>query len=179
MASIIVMSGKNQGEFLPLGRRTSVIGRDETFSLQILDDLVSRKHLRIFFDKVTNIYYAEDMSSFYPRHMLYMFFYCSVLQASQFFHATDICHYLKSVALACFRRRSQRSSPAGSFLTARAFNNDNKAFELLTASYLDVSLAFGFFLLVFFFGGVNREGSCNRAGSSDKMRYCRVQEHRL
>ena len=63
MASIIVMSGKSWGEFLPLGRRTSVIGRDEALSLQILDDLVSRKHLRIFFDKVTHIYYAEDLRS--------------------------------------------------------------------------------------------------------------------
>ena len=44
MASIIIISEKNKGEFLPLGRRTSVIGRDEALSLQVLDDLVSRKH---------------------------------------------------------------------------------------------------------------------------------------
>jgi pSer/pThr/pTyr-binding forkhead associated (FHA) protein len=63
MASIIVTSGDQTGEFLPLGRRTSVIGRAESLSLQILDDLVSRKHLRIRFDETTNRFYAEDMRS--------------------------------------------------------------------------------------------------------------------
>jgi pSer/pThr/pTyr-binding forkhead associated (FHA) protein len=63
MASIIIISEKDKGEFLPLGRRTSVIGRNEALSLQILDDLVSRKHLRIYFNKATGTYYAEDMKS--------------------------------------------------------------------------------------------------------------------
>ena len=63
MGSIIVTSGKQKGEYLPLGRRTSVIGRDEAISLQVLDTLVSRKHLRIWFDKATNRYYADDMQS--------------------------------------------------------------------------------------------------------------------
>ena len=63
MASLIVISGKQTGQFLPLGSRTSVIGRAESLSLQILDDMVSRKHLRIRFDKGTEKYYAEDMRS--------------------------------------------------------------------------------------------------------------------
>jgi pSer/pThr/pTyr-binding forkhead associated (FHA) protein len=46
MASLIVISGKQTGEFLPLGSRTSVIGRAESLPLQIPDDMVSRKHLR-------------------------------------------------------------------------------------------------------------------------------------
>ncbi len=63
MASIVVTSGDQKGEYLPLGRRTSVIGRDEAISLQILDRLVSRKHLRISLDKTTNKFQAEDMKS--------------------------------------------------------------------------------------------------------------------
>lgn len=63
MACVIVTTGEQKGEFLPLGRRTSVIGRGEALPLQILDDLVSRKHLRIRFDEPTNKYYAEDMNS--------------------------------------------------------------------------------------------------------------------
>ena len=63
MASIIVTSGQQQGEFLPLGRRTSVIGRAENLPLQILDDLVSRKHLRVRFEEGSERYYAEDMGS--------------------------------------------------------------------------------------------------------------------
>ena len=58
MGSVIVTSGKQKGEYLPLGRRTSVIGRDEAISLQVLDTMVSRKHLRIWFDNATGRYYA-------------------------------------------------------------------------------------------------------------------------
>ena len=54
MASIIT-SGDKQGEFLPLGRRTSVIGRGEALPLQVFDDLVSRKHLRIGFDVKSSV----------------------------------------------------------------------------------------------------------------------------
>jgi pSer/pThr/pTyr-binding forkhead associated (FHA) protein len=63
MASLIVTSGKQKGSYYPLGRRTSVIGRDEALLIQILDNLVSRKHLQIRFDEKTNRYYAFDMKS--------------------------------------------------------------------------------------------------------------------
>lgn len=69
MASIIVTSGKQKGEFLPLGRRTSVIGRAENLPLQLLDDLVSRKHLRIRFEEAGSRYNAEDMES---RHGVFI-----------------------------------------------------------------------------------------------------------
>ena len=63
MASIIVTSGEQKGEYLPLGRRTNVIGRAEALPMQILDDMVSRKHLRIWYDEKTNEHSAEDMNS--------------------------------------------------------------------------------------------------------------------
>jgi pSer/pThr/pTyr-binding forkhead associated (FHA) protein len=63
MASIIVTSGEQKGEYLPLGRRTNVIGRAEALPMQILDDMVSRKHLRIKYDEEKNEHYAEDMNS--------------------------------------------------------------------------------------------------------------------
>ncbi len=69
MASIIITSGDSKGEYLPLGRRTNVIGRAESLPLQILDDMVSRKHLRIEFRESTNKYYAEDLES---RHGLFI-----------------------------------------------------------------------------------------------------------
>ena len=69
MASIIVTSGEQKGEYLPLGRRTSVIGRGEALPMQILDALVSRKHLRIWFNEGTNKYDAEDMDS---RHGVFI-----------------------------------------------------------------------------------------------------------
>ena len=63
MASIIVTSGEQKGEYLLLGRRTNVIGRAEARPMQILDDMVSRKHLRIKYDESKNEHYAEDMNS--------------------------------------------------------------------------------------------------------------------
>jgi len=63
MASIIITSGEQKGEYLPLGRRTNVIGRAEALPMQILDDMVSRKHLRIWYDDKTKEHSAEDMNS--------------------------------------------------------------------------------------------------------------------
>jgi len=63
MASIMVISGEQKGEFLPLGRRINVIGRAESLPMQILDDMVSRKHLRIRYDENTSEHFAEDMNS--------------------------------------------------------------------------------------------------------------------
>lgn len=63
MASIIITSGEQKGEYLPLGRRTNVIGRAEALPMQILDDMVSRKHLRIRYDEKTGEHVAEDMDS--------------------------------------------------------------------------------------------------------------------
>jgi pSer/pThr/pTyr-binding forkhead associated (FHA) protein len=63
MASIIIVSGTQKGDYYPLGHRTNVIGRDEAVPIQILDKHVSRKHLQIRFDKDRDRYYAFDMKS--------------------------------------------------------------------------------------------------------------------
>jgi len=63
MASLIVTSGRQEGDYYPLGRRTNVVGRDEALPIQLLDNMVSRKHLQIRFDEATGQYYAFDMKS--------------------------------------------------------------------------------------------------------------------
>jgi pSer/pThr/pTyr-binding forkhead associated (FHA) protein len=63
MASIIIMTGTQKGDYYPLGHRTNVVGRDEALLIQILDEHVSRKHLQIRFDKDKDKYYAVDMKS--------------------------------------------------------------------------------------------------------------------
>ena len=63
MASIIVMSGTQKGDYYPLGQRTNVIGRDEAVPIQILDEHISRKHMQIRFGKDKQQYYAVDMKS--------------------------------------------------------------------------------------------------------------------
>ncbi len=63
MASIIVATGTQKGDYYPLGRRTNVIGRDEALLIQILDEHVSRKHMQVRFDKDKGRYSAVDMGS--------------------------------------------------------------------------------------------------------------------
>jgi len=63
MASLIVVSGSNQGDYYPLGHRPNVIGRDEAVPIQIVDPNVSRKHMQIRFDQGEDKYYAIDMNS--------------------------------------------------------------------------------------------------------------------
>ena len=47
MASLLVVSGPNEGDYYPIGNRTLVIGRDEGCPVQLTDDRTSRKHLQI------------------------------------------------------------------------------------------------------------------------------------
>lgn len=63
MASIIIASGSQEGMFLPLGKKTSVIGRDEAVPLQVPDERASRKHCQIRFEPSDNTYRLLDMKS--------------------------------------------------------------------------------------------------------------------
>ena len=69
MASIIVATGNQKGDYYPLGHRTNVVGRDEALPIQILDEHASRKHMQIRFETQTNTYYALDMKS---KHGLFI-----------------------------------------------------------------------------------------------------------
>ena len=69
MASLFIISGDQKGSYYPLGHRTNVVGRIEALPIQILDDLVSRKHLQIRYDNQRNVYYAVDMKS---RHGVFI-----------------------------------------------------------------------------------------------------------
>ena len=63
MASLIITSGTQTGDFYPLGQRTNVVGRAEALPIQILDDLISRRHMQIRYDKDKKQYFALDMKS--------------------------------------------------------------------------------------------------------------------
>jgi pSer/pThr/pTyr-binding forkhead associated (FHA) protein len=63
MATLIVMSGPGVDNYYPLGRRTTVVGRDEGVLVQVLDPHCSRKHFQILFKPETELYYVLDMRS--------------------------------------------------------------------------------------------------------------------
>jgi pSer/pThr/pTyr-binding forkhead associated (FHA) protein len=62
MASLLVISGSTAGDYYLLGQDPVVIGRDEDSPIQIVDEAVSRKHLRISPDGDES-YHAEDLDS--------------------------------------------------------------------------------------------------------------------
>ena len=63
MASLFIVTGGEQVNYYPLGKRTTVIGRDEAVPIQVVDKQVSRKHMQIRLDKESECYYAIDMTS--------------------------------------------------------------------------------------------------------------------
>ena len=69
MASLIVTSGPGVDSYYPLGRRTTVVGRDEGVPFQVLDPHVSRKHFQILYREQTELFYLLDMKS---RHGTYV-----------------------------------------------------------------------------------------------------------
>jgi len=63
MPSLTVVAGPNTGDYYPLGKRTMVIGRDESAPVQIVDARASRRHVQIRFDEARNSHIATDMKS--------------------------------------------------------------------------------------------------------------------
>ncbi len=62
MASLLVITGSTAGDYYLLGQDAVVIGRDEGSPIQIVDEAVSRQHLRISSDGDRS-YAAEDLAS--------------------------------------------------------------------------------------------------------------------
>ena len=118
MASIIVISGTNKGDYYPLGQRTSVIGRDEALPIQILDKLVSRKHMKIHFDKDKQAYYAVDMDSKHgilingiktSQSKLSDNDYITIGKTTLFFTLRDFAH--RDNALLHYKKMGERRNP--------------------------------------------------------------------
>ena len=63
MASLVVIEGPGQGSHFPLNQPLVSVGRDDTCTYQILDALVSRKHLQIKLDATLGRHVAGDYRS--------------------------------------------------------------------------------------------------------------------
>lgn len=63
MASILVVSGKSKGQYHAIGDQTCVLGRDEGCDIQILDEMVSRRHAQIRFAGDPKQYVLSDLGS--------------------------------------------------------------------------------------------------------------------
>lgn len=63
MASLVIVEGVGQGSQLSLTEPLVSVGRDETCTFQILDPLVSRKHLQVRLDATHGKHVAGDYRS--------------------------------------------------------------------------------------------------------------------
>ena len=63
MASLVVIDGPGQGAHFPLTEPLVSVGRDDTCTFQVLDPLVSRKHLQIRLDAALAKHVAGDYRS--------------------------------------------------------------------------------------------------------------------
>jgi pSer/pThr/pTyr-binding forkhead associated (FHA) protein len=63
MASLVVIEGPSPGAHFPLTQPLVSVGRDDTCTFQVLDPLVSRKHLQVRLDATLGKHLAGDYRS--------------------------------------------------------------------------------------------------------------------
>lgn len=63
MSSILVVSGKSSGLYIVLEGQVIVVGRDEKCDVQILDEMVSRRHLELAPGEDGAAYSCKDLDS--------------------------------------------------------------------------------------------------------------------
>ena len=63
MASIFVVSGKARGSYWTLEEDDKTLGRDEDCDYQIVDEMVSRHHMKLRYDQQARTYHVEDLQS--------------------------------------------------------------------------------------------------------------------
>lgn len=56
--------GPKTGDYVPLGKRVTIVGRDEGVSFQLAaDPRISKRHLQVRFEEADSRYYGMDMKS--------------------------------------------------------------------------------------------------------------------
>ena len=63
MASILIVSGKSKGDYHPLTEGLFLVGREETCDIQVLDEMVSRKHMELRCDPGHSDFKVADLDS--------------------------------------------------------------------------------------------------------------------
>lgn len=63
MASLVIVEGTSVGSHFPLKEALVSVGRDDECTIQILDAMISRKHLQVRFDASLGKHVAGDYRS--------------------------------------------------------------------------------------------------------------------
>ncbi len=65
MGTILIVAGRDRGSYYPLAESTTVIGRDESCDIQILDEMISRRHTQVSCRQEQDVrrFFISDMQS--------------------------------------------------------------------------------------------------------------------
>ena len=65
MGTILIVAGRDRGNYYPLTNETIVIGRDESCEIQIVDEMISRRHTQISCREEQDVvrFFITDMQS--------------------------------------------------------------------------------------------------------------------
>ena len=65
MGTILIVAGRDRGSYHPLAEPTTVIGRDESCDIQIIDEMISRRHTQIARRDEQNVqrFFITDLKS--------------------------------------------------------------------------------------------------------------------
>ncbi|MHC4992440.1 MAG: FHA domain-containing protein [Planctomycetota bacterium] len=63
MASLIIVAGKSRGHFFHVVPPQIVVGRDEQCDIQVIDELVSRRHFEVRCEEGKETYELVDLKS--------------------------------------------------------------------------------------------------------------------
>ena len=63
MASILVVSGKSKGDYHALKDGIFLVGREETCDIQVLDEMVSRRHMELRCNPARKEFTVVDLES--------------------------------------------------------------------------------------------------------------------
>ncbi|TDJ58016.1 MAG: FHA domain-containing protein [Planctomycetota bacterium] len=65
MGTILIVAGRDRGSYYPLSAPTTVIGRDESCEIQIVDEMISRRHTQISCREEQDVkrFFITDMQS--------------------------------------------------------------------------------------------------------------------
>ncbi len=65
MGTLLIVAGRDRGSYYPLESDVVIVGRDDTCDIQVVDEMISRRHMQISCrgDQENRKFYVADLKS--------------------------------------------------------------------------------------------------------------------
>ncbi len=65
MGTLLIVAGRDRGSYYPLESGVVIVGRDDTCDIQVVDEMISRRHMQISCrgDEENRQFYVADLDS--------------------------------------------------------------------------------------------------------------------